>query len=97
MAHKWAKKNTKTTPLGNATLPNAQLEWSCVDDEAWKLNSHALKPDTPPTHNLESEERESQDYSLVITGDVFRWMLNYAPMDTLQRVRLLGVFCISLY
>ena len=27
-----------------------------------------------------------QDYALVVTGDVFRWMVNNAPLETLQRV-----------
>jgi cation-transporting P-type ATPase 13A2 len=39
-----------------------------------------------PHHAVEGDEINYQDYSLVITGDVFRWMLNYAPLETLQRV-----------
>ena len=27
-----------------------------------------------------------QDYALVVTGDVFRWMVNNAPLETVQRV-----------
>lgn len=27
-----------------------------------------------------------QDYALVVTGEVFRWMINNAPLETLQRV-----------
>lgn len=30
-----------------------------------------------------------QDYALVVTGDVFRWMVNNAPLETLQRVWIL--------
>jgi len=40
----------------------------------------------PPHHAVEGDEINYQDYALVITGDVFRWMLNYAPLETLQRV-----------
>lgn len=62
--------------------------WSCMDDAAWTLDSYTLKPMTPsPHHAVEGDEINYQDYSLVITGDVFRWMLNYAPLETLQRVR----------
>lgn len=58
-----------------------------MDDPLWRLDSYSLKPLAPPQHHtVEAEELNYQDYSLVITGDVFRWMLNYAPLETLQRV-----------
>lgn len=58
-----------------------------MDDISWKLDHYSLKPLTPPPHHtVESSEMSYQDYSLVITGDVFRWMLSYAPLETVQRV-----------
>jgi cation-transporting ATPase 13A3/4/5 len=58
-----------------------------MDDATWTLDSYTLKPMTPPPHHaVEGDEINYQDYSLVITGDVFRWMLNYAPLETLQRM-----------
>jgi len=58
-----------------------------MDDPLWRLDSYSLKPlASPHHHTVEAEELNYQDYSLVITGDVFRWMLNYAPLETLQRV-----------
>lgn len=72
---------------GNSTIPASSLEWSCMDDPLWRLDSYSLKPLAPPQHHtVEAEELNYQDYSLVITGDVFRWMLNYAPLETLQRM-----------
>ncbi|KAF8161197.1 P-type ATPase [Crassisporium funariophilum] len=72
---------------GNATTPASKLMWSCMDDSMWKLDPYSLKPMTPPPHHtVEADEINYQDYSLVITGDVFRWMLNYAPLETLQRM-----------
>lgn len=59
-----------------------------MDDSLWKLDSYSLKPLTAPAHHaIDVDEFSYQDFSLVITGDVFRWMLNYAPLETLQRVR----------
>jgi cation-transporting P-type ATPase 13A2 len=59
-----------------------------MDDVAWKLDSYSLKPLTPPPHHtVEADELHPQDYSLIVTGDVFRWMINNAPLETLQRVR----------
>lgn len=57
-----------------------------MDDPSWKLDSYSLKPLTPPPHHTVEEEIAYQDYSLVLTGDVFRWMLNFAALETLQRV-----------
>lgn len=57
-----------------------------MDDATWTLDSYTLKPMTPSPHHTIEDEINYQDYSLVITGDVFRWMLNYAPLETLQRV-----------
>ena len=77
--------------IGNATIPTSKLVWSSMDDPLWKLDSYSLKPMAPPPyHTMESEEINYQDYSLVVTGDVFRWMLNYAPLETVQRVCING-------
>lgn len=72
---------------GNATTPQSKLDWSCMDDISWKLDAYSLKPlPPPPHHTVEADEIDYQDYSLVVTGDVFRWMINHAPLETLQRV-----------
>jgi cation-transporting P-type ATPase 13A2 len=67
--------------------PLSKLEWSCMDDPDWKLDGYSLKPLTPPPHHtVEADEIGYQDYALVVTGDVFRWMINHAALETLQRV-----------
>ncbi|KAJ7924919.1 hypothetical protein B0H13DRAFT_2229850 [Mycena leptocephala] len=71
---------------GNETTPGATLEWSCMDEFAWKLDVYTLKPMTPPHHTVDADEIDYQDYSLVVTGDVFRWLINHAPLETLQRM-----------
>ena len=69
-----------------------------MDDATWKLDSYSLKPMTPPPHHaVEGDEINYQDYSLVITGDVFRWMLNYAPLETLQRVGFINAICANFF
>ena len=65
----------------------SKLEWFCMDEPAWKLDDYSLKPLTPPAHRtVESEDVDHHDYALVVTGDVFRWMINHAPLETVQRV-----------
>lgn len=73
--------------VGNPSTHLAKLQWSCMDDYAWKLDDYSLKPLTPPPHHtVETDELDSQDYSLIVTGEVFRWMINNSPLETLQRV-----------
>ncbi|KAI9461293.1 P-type ATPase [Lactarius psammicola] len=72
---------------GNAMTPLARLSWSCMDDPTWKLDEYSLKPLTPPTHHsIDGDMLDHQDYVLAVTGDVFRWMINNAPLETLQRM-----------
>jgi len=76
-----------TFARGNASTPASKLMWSSMDDPAWKLDSYTLKPMSPPPHHaMEADELNYQDYSLVVTGDIFRWMINYSPLETLQRM-----------
>lgn len=70
------------------TLDNAQpaLEWTSVDDELLKLDPYSLKP-LPHLHRAaDADGIDYNDYTLALTGDVFRWMINNAPLETLQRV-----------
>ena len=74
---------------GNATSRLSKLEWSSMEEPAWKLDDYSLKPlPAPATRLIENEELESQDYTLAVTGDVFRWIINHAPLETMQRVRV---------
>ncbi|TCD71647.1 hypothetical protein EIP91_007394 [Steccherinum ochraceum] len=72
---------------GNAYSAASRLQWTCMDEDAWILDDYSLKPlPAPELSATESEYMEGQDYSLVVTGDVFRWMINHAPLETLQRM-----------
>ncbi|KAG2119505.1 uncharacterized protein F5147DRAFT_664357 [Suillus discolor] len=72
---------------GNANTPMSKLEWSSMDDPSWKLDDYSLKPLPPPPHLTVAEhEVEYQDCALVVTGDVFRWMINHGPLETVQRM-----------
>ena len=63
-----------------------------MDEPAWKLDDYSLKPLPAPVNRLvDSEELESQDYTLAVTGEVFRWIINHAPLETMQRVCFISV------
>jgi cation-transporting ATPase 13A2 len=74
---------------GTGTKENAQLDWVSVDDEALRLDEYSLKPIVPAhlVMTLDGGENDFSDYQLAVTGDVFRWMLEYAALETVQRVR----------
>lgn len=68
-----------------------------MDEPAWKLDDYSLKPLSPPAHHTVESEAEYQDYALVVTGDVFRWLVNHAPLETMQRVsNVMEVFVLQL-
>ncbi|KAH8119391.1 Ca-transporting ATPase [Phellopilus nigrolimitatus] len=72
---------------GNSATPSSKLSWPCMEDPLWTLDNYSLKPlEPPPHHTVEFAEISYHDYTLVITGDVFRWMINHAPLETLQRM-----------
>lgn len=73
---------------GTGNGQNARLDWSSVDDEKHKLDEYTLKPVVQQADGLtvEASEGEMNDYQLALTGDVFRWMLDFAELETMERV-----------
>ena len=58
-----------------------------MDDESRKLDSYSLKEILPDQASVYSGyEDSSRDYHLAVTGDVFRWMMDFGALETLQRV-----------
>ncbi|WWC88708.1 uncharacterized protein L201_003621 [Kwoniella dendrophila CBS 6074] len=77
---------------GTGTSEGAQLDWSSVDDERHKLDEYTLKPVvTQMGVTLDGQDPESHDYQLALTGDVFKWMLEYAEFETMERMLVKGV------
>ncbi|WVQ65814.1 uncharacterized protein L199_003992 [Kwoniella botswanensis] len=77
---------------GTGTSEGAQLDWSSVDDERHKLDEYTLKPMvTQMGVTLDGQDPESHDYQLALTGDVFKWMLEYAELETMERMLVKGV------
>ena len=72
---------------GTGNSENAQLDWSSVDDDKQKLNEFTLKPIVQTDGMaMDAGEMDMNDYQLALTGDVFKWMLDYAELETLERV-----------
>jgi cation-transporting ATPase 13A2 len=75
---------------GSQKTADAVIDWSSVDDERVKLDSYKLKPLAIDPHVFDIEELDFQDYQLALTGDVFRWMIDFAPIETLRRMLIKG-------
>ncbi|CUA66608.1 hypothetical protein RSOLAG22IIIB_00049 [Rhizoctonia solani] len=71
---------------GDAQTPQSKLSWTSVDDSTLTLDDYSLKPLLARAHHSIEEEIAYQDYTLAVSGDVFRWMVNHAPLETLQRM-----------
>ncbi|PWZ03441.1 hypothetical protein BCV70DRAFT_17364 [Testicularia cyperi] len=75
---------------GGQRTSRAVIDWSSVDDDRIKLDPYNLKPREVDPHVLDLEEFDFQDYQLALTGDVFRWMIDFAPVETLRRMLIKG-------
>ncbi|TIB04331.1 hypothetical protein E3P88_01870 [Wallemia ichthyophaga] len=71
---------------GTSEDPAAQLEWSSADDDKLKLDSYSLRPFLDEEDDNSELNIEYQDYHLAVTGDVFRWMMEFSPLETLERM-----------
>ncbi len=78
---------------GGSTTPRSVIEWVDVEDEERKLDSYSLKPieadDNRSVYSAYSEEK--REYHLAVTGDVFRWMMDFGALETLQRMLVKGI------
>lgn len=76
---------------GSPEQPNdVVLSWTSTDDETVKLNPDTLKPIDPDPFRIDLGEHHVLEYELVITGDVFRWMTDYAPIELVRRMLIKG-------
>ncbi|KAJ1329421.1 cation-transporting P-type ATPase 13A2 [Microdochium nivale] len=78
---------------GDLMNPNAILQWESIDDSAFQLDGRTLLPLPAPADrdaSLAYEISNLSNYSLAVTGDVFRWIVDYAPNDVLQRMLVRG-------
>ncbi|KAI1331917.1 hypothetical protein F5Y16DRAFT_421244 [Xylariaceae sp. FL0255] len=78
---------------GNSRDPNARLQWESIDDVAYQLDSRSLLPLPAPAErdaSLPYDITNLKNYSLAISGDVFRWIIDFAPNEVMQRMLIRG-------
>ncbi|KAF9381204.1 hypothetical protein CPC16_009960 [Podila verticillata] len=81
---------------GDSMTENSEIAWDNTDDNRMSLDPVTLKPSTNWTedsNNGPEFPRYSHlmnDHVLAVTGEVFRWMVDYAPASTLNRMLVKG-------
>ncbi|KAI7592690.1 hypothetical protein KC343_g17858, partial [Hortaea werneckii] len=78
---------------GNAHMPLSKLAWESVDNPVYQLDENTLKPLPPPAEHdssLPYDISNLRNYSVAVTGDVFRWMIDYASPKVLNEMLVVG-------
>ena len=78
---------------GDVFDPKAELEWHSVDNSIFELDRQTLQPLPPPAEgdiSLPYEMTNFRNYSIAVTGDVFRWIVEFAPPEVLKRILAVG-------
>ncbi|KAG4034048.1 hypothetical protein MFRU_003g00260 [Monilinia fructicola] len=78
---------------GDSLDPKARLSWESIDNGIYTLDDQTLTPLPPPVESdasLPYDISNLRNYSLAVSGDVFRWVVDFAPSSVLQRMLVCG-------
>lgn len=78
---------------GDKMDPRARLQWESVDNNLYQLDGETLLPVPLPAEHDTSAPYDSltnNDYTLAVTGDAFRWVVDYGSSDVLKRMLVIG-------
>ncbi|KAI5461058.1 hypothetical protein BGZ63DRAFT_356009 [Mariannaea sp. PMI_226] len=78
---------------GDYRDPNAVLRWESIDNSLYCLDESTLLPCPPPPEvdtSLPFDISNLRNYSLAVSGDVFRWIIDFAPPRVLQQMLVCG-------
>ncbi|UKZ70004.1 uncharacterized protein TrAtP1_011007 [Trichoderma atroviride] len=78
---------------GDSQDPTAELQWESIDNSIYCLDKATLVPLPAPPEgdiSLPYDISNMQNYSLAVSGEVFRWIVDYAPADMLSKMLVKG-------
>lgn len=78
---------------GDARTPLARLAWESIDNPAFQLDENTLKPLPPPPEadaSLPYDISNLRNYSVAVSGDVFRWIIDFASEKVLREMLVCG-------
>ncbi|KAF2868504.1 hypothetical protein BDV95DRAFT_579980 [Massariosphaeria phaeospora] len=78
---------------GDSRTALARLSWESVDDPVFKLDENTLRPLPPPAESdvsLPYDISNLRNYTLAVSGDVFRWVVDFASEKVLREMLVCG-------
>ncbi|KAK0259419.1 hypothetical protein B0A54_02868 [Friedmanniomyces endolithicus] len=78
---------------GDARTPLSKLVWESVDNPVYTLDEHTLQPLPPPAEHdssLPYDVSNLRNYSVAVSGDVFRWVVDFASPKVLANLLVIG-------
>ncbi|KUI58868.1 hypothetical protein VP1G_06104 [Cytospora mali] len=78
---------------GHSRDPEAKLQWESIDNNIYELDEKTLLPLPAPIEGDASNPYNISDlrnYSIAVSGDVFRWIVDFAPTEVLHRMLVTG-------
>ncbi|KAL9587721.1 MAG: hypothetical protein Q9212_000012 [Teloschistes hypoglaucus] len=85
MAHCFVPRFTEDGPRNSS----ARLKWQSVDNPLFELDERTLMPLPPPADgdvSLPYDMSNLRNYTLAVTGDVFRWTVDFGEETVLRRM-----------
>ena len=78
---------------GDSRDSNASLQWESIDNQAYQLDPNTLLPMPAPPEvdaSLPYDISNLRNYSIAVSGDVFRWVIDFAPPAVMRRMLVTG-------
>lgn len=78
---------------GDAHTALSRLSWESVDNPVYQLDENTLKPLPPPVEHdssLPYDVSNLRNYSVAVSGDVFRWIIDFASPKVLREMLVIG-------
>ncbi|KAG9616881.1 hypothetical protein KCU64_g23156, partial [Aureobasidium melanogenum] len=78
---------------GDSRTALSRLSWESVDNPAYQLDDNTLKPLPPPAEHdssLPYDVSNLRNYSIAVSGDVFRWLIDFASPKVLREMLVCG-------
>ncbi|KAK1240625.1 hypothetical protein MKX07_004653 [Trichoderma sp. CBMAI-0711] len=78
---------------GDSRDPTAELQWESIDNSIYLLDKTSLTPLPAPPEgdiSLPYDISSMQNYSLAVSGEAFRWIIDYAPADIVSKMLVKG-------
>ncbi|KAK3945050.1 vacuolar cation-transporting ATPase YPK9 [Diplogelasinospora grovesii] len=78
---------------GDSRDPMAKLQWESIDNHIYQLDEKTLLPLPAPPEgdaSLPYDISNLRNYCLAVSGDVFRWVVDFAPPEVMRRMLVAG-------